>query len=184
MEQYGLLAGGRKNFSVTSLGESLVHPDSEHPVEKSLKQSFLRVSLWSKIYAEHKKDPPPVGGFWSVIRKFTNIDPEEAKKVEKKVRASYIKDVSHVSNEVEIEDEPNNDDSPESSGSKGDENPKIPVNNNSEDRDMSEFTRLDLATSIIYLRKGNEKEEYKRVRRMLDADYSINDQNAGSPEEK
>ena len=150
-----------------------------------LKRAFLNVSLWNKIYAEHQKDPPPVGGFWSVIRKYTNIDPEEAKKVEKKVRTRYMGDVSNISDEILDENLSNiSDEESENSGlpdNNGGQNPKIPQQP-LENRDMSEFTKLDLSTSIIYLQKGNEKEEYKRIRRMFDADYGINDSNAKSEE--
>ena len=175
-----------------------------------LKRAFPNVSLWNKIYAEHQKDPPPVGGFWSVIRKYTNIDPEEAKKVEKKVRTRYMGDVSNISDEILDENLSNiSDEESENSGlsdnNRG-QNPKIPqqpLENRDmseftkldlstllikchplkiKPRNMSEFTKLDLSTSIIYLQKGNEKEEYKRIRRMFDADYGINDLNAKSEE--
>jgi hypothetical protein len=183
MEQYGFLEG-KRTFKVTELGESVVHPDPEHPIEKSLKQSFLHIPLWSKIYVEHHKDPPPVGGFWSVIRKYTSIDPDEAKKVEKKVRVRYMGDVSNISDEALVESSPNITDdngNGESSDDNGNQKPKIPPHT-PEDRDMNEFTKIDLSTSIIYLQKGNEKEEYKRLRRMFDADYNIDDSTAKSQE--
>jgi len=37
-------------------------------------------------------------------------------------------------------------------------------------------------TSVIWLSKDNEKEEYKQVRRMLDARYNITDANVSSEE--
>jgi hypothetical protein len=184
MEQYGFLEG-KRSFRVTELGEFIIHPDPEHPVEKSRKRAFLHVPFWSRIYAEHQKDPPPVGGFWSVIRKFTGVDPEDAKKIEKKIRTRYMNDVSNISDEVNLKDinhGQDDDGNGEPLGNNGGQKPHIPPRPTPDGRDMNEFTKLDLATSIIYLQKGNEKEEYKRIRRMFDADYGINDSNAKSAE--
>ncbi len=172
MIAFGLLEG-KRNFSVTELGESLVHPEP-YQEGKSKADAFMNIQLWGEICNEFKKNPPPVGGFWTVLRKHAKMDPESAKKIEKKIRKRYMEDVSLIPEDQlltrfppylpadvvkEVVEAFPNPVKPKSSSKGFDEYPE------------DEFDKFYINGSFICIPKENAKEIWEKIRGMLDINY-------------
>lgn len=98
MVAYGLLEG-RGSFRVSNLGKSLAYPENEKQEIFMKSRAILNVSLWKELYQKFGKSPP-ADNFWVQIKNITGIEPQEAQRVEKQIRKSYIDDIMNVSEDV------------------------------------------------------------------------------------
>jgi len=99
MQDYGLIEG-RGKFTLTSLCQKLLFPESPEQEKNAKQEAILHVSLWSELFDRVKKDPKP-DSFWIQLKNITGIDASEAQKNQDQIRKWYLEDMSLVSDYAE-----------------------------------------------------------------------------------
>lgn len=101
---YGLMEG-KGIFQISELGEKLLHPRDEHEKAFALTKAVLNVPLWKEIYQKHGKKPRD-DNFWAVLMDITKADPETAKSNAVKILGWYLADITHISDNPDVNNEP------------------------------------------------------------------------------
>lgn len=86
---------GKGVFTITDIGELLIHPKNNDEKEESMADSILGVPLWMKIHEAYGKLPPE-DNFWAILMSVTQDTPDQCKNLAKKILIKYKNDVNKI----------------------------------------------------------------------------------------
>lgn len=105
MRSFGLI-DPRGNVRVTERGRKVSYPNNQKEEQEGLIEAISGIELWKLIYDKYtKKGLTFPSDFWTDIRVWTGLPPEEAKNQAKSVKKLYLEDIKYIKPEFESEKE-------------------------------------------------------------------------------
>ena len=103
LRSFGLI-DPRGNVRVTERGRKVSYPNNQKEEQGGLIEAISEIELWKLIYDEYtKKRLTLPSDFWTDIRVWTGLAPEEAKIQAEKVKKLYFEDIKYIKPEIEAE---------------------------------------------------------------------------------
>jgi hypothetical protein len=103
LRAFGLIEP-RGPIKVTEVGRKVSYPNNTREEQEGLIQAISNIELWKLIYEKYtKKGLTPPSDFWTDIREWTGLPPEEAKNAAEIVRKAYLEDIKYTKPEFEPE---------------------------------------------------------------------------------
>jgi hypothetical protein len=105
LRAFGLIEP-RGPIKVTEVGRKVSYPNNTKEEQEGLIQAISNIELWKLIYEKYtKKGLTLPSDFWTDIREWTGLPPEEAKNAAEIVRKAYLEDIKYIKPEFEPEKE-------------------------------------------------------------------------------
>jgi hypothetical protein len=105
LRAFGLIEP-RGPIKVTEIGRKVSYPNNTKEEQEGLIQAISNIELWKLIYEKYtKKGLTLPSDFWTDIREWTGLPPEEAKNAAEIVRKAYLEDIKYIKPEFEPEKE-------------------------------------------------------------------------------
>ena len=105
MRSFGLI-DPRGNIRVTERGRKVSYPNNQTEEQEALIDAIREIELWKFIYDKYtKKGLTLPSDFWTDIRLWTGLPPEEAKNQTKSVKKLYLEDTKYIKPEFEFKKE-------------------------------------------------------------------------------
>jgi hypothetical protein len=105
LRAFGLIEP-RGPIKVTEIGRKVSYPNNTKEEQEGLIQAIMNIELWKLIYEKYtKKGLTLPSDFWTDIREWTGLPPEEAKKAAEIVRKAYLEDIKYIKPEIGLEKE-------------------------------------------------------------------------------
>lgn len=103
MRTYGLIES-RGIIKVSELGRKVSYPETPKEEQDGLIEAIRNVELWKLIYEKYTaKGELLPSDFWTDIRVWTGIPPEEAQNMAEIVRKAYLEDIKYIKPVSELE---------------------------------------------------------------------------------
>lgn len=103
LRSYGLI-DPRGNVRVTERGRKISYPNNQKEEQEGLIEAISEIELWKLIYEKYtKKGLSLPSDFWTDIREWTGLPPEEAEKQAETVRKLYFEDIKYIKPETGAE---------------------------------------------------------------------------------
>ncbi|MHA1578555.1 MAG: hypothetical protein ACTSUQ_02865 [Candidatus Freyarchaeota archaeon] len=104
LRSFGLIEP-RGNIKVTEIGRKVSYPDDPKEEQEGLIQAICNVELWKLIYKKYtEKGLTLPSDFWTDIRGWTGLPPEEAKNAAEIVKKAYLEDTKYIKPKFELEE--------------------------------------------------------------------------------
>lgn len=101
LRAFGLIEP-RGPIKVTEIGRKVSYPNNTKEEQEGLIQAISNIELWKLIYEKYtKKGLTLPSDFWTDIREWTGLPPEEAKNAAEIVRKAYLEDIKYIKPEFE-----------------------------------------------------------------------------------
>ena len=105
LRSFGLIEP-RGAIKVTETGRKVTYPDNQKEEQEGLIQALFNIPLWKLIYEKYtKKGISLPSDFWTDIREWTLLPPEEAKNKVKIVIKAYLEDIKYIKPRFKLEKE-------------------------------------------------------------------------------
>jgi len=105
LRSFGLIEP-RGAVKVTEIGRKVSYPDDVSEEQDGLINAISNIELWKLIYEKYtKKGLTLPSDFWTDIRVWTEIPPEEAQKSAEILRKAYLEDIKYIKPEFELKKE-------------------------------------------------------------------------------
>jgi hypothetical protein len=105
LRSFGLIEP-RGAIKITEIGRKVSYPNNVNEEQEGLIQAISNIELWKLIYEKYtKKGLLLPSDFWTDIREWTGLPPEEAKNVAETVKKAYLEDIKYIKPEFEFEKE-------------------------------------------------------------------------------
>ena len=101
MRSFGLIEP-RGEIRVTQTGRKITYPENQSEEQEGLREAIKAIPLWRKIfekYTEKRLFLP--SDFWTDIREWTGLPPEEAREQVDNVKNAYLEDIKYIKQETE-----------------------------------------------------------------------------------
>jgi hypothetical protein len=94
----------RGNVRITERGRKVTYPNNQKEEQDGLVEAISEIELWKLIYDKYtKKGLSLPSDFWTDIREWTGLPPEEAEKQVETTRKLYFDDIKYIKPETEVE---------------------------------------------------------------------------------
>jgi len=103
LRSFGLI-DPRGNVRITERGRKVTYPNNQKEEQDGLVEAISEIELWKLIYDKYtKKGLSLPSDFWTDIREWTGLPPEEAEKQVETTRKLYFEDIKYIKPEREAE---------------------------------------------------------------------------------
>lgn len=146
----------RGPIKITEIGRKVSYPANQKEEQEGLIQAVSNVELWKLIYEKYtEKGLTLPSDFWTDIRVWTELPPEEAKKAAEIVRKAYSEDTRYIKpiiEEIEMTKET-----------------QAVAIDTSTAKPQAEVEELKFGDNVrIWLPKEGIKEAWKKAKKMID----------------
>lgn len=103
LRSFGLMEP-RGNVRVTERGRKVSYPNNQKEEQEGLIEAISEIELWKLIYDKYtKKGLTLPSDFWTDIRVWTGLPPEQAKTEAENVKKLYLEEIKYIKPEKEAE---------------------------------------------------------------------------------
>lgn len=103
LRSFGLI-DPRGNVRITERGRKVTYPNNQKEEQDGLVEAISEIELWKLIYDKYtKKGLTLPSDFWTDIREWTGLPPEEAEKQVETTRKLYFEDIKYIKPETVVE---------------------------------------------------------------------------------
>lgn len=98
------LVESRGDVKITDTGRKVSYPNNRKEEQEGLLEAIKSIELWRNIYQKYtEKNVSLPSDFWTDIREWTGLPPEEAQNGAEIARKAYLEDIKYIKPEFEAE---------------------------------------------------------------------------------